>query len=154
MARSAGARGRGSLLAAVILLLIGTVQGTLLPLARSIFTSFCCMVVRCLLTLKYTCPCCVLSATHWRYGNIKWTTCDGGFYDPAFPEVCRKCTSPLCVGVTIDTAIAADSVTGGEWVIPFSFSDPAAEGTTSVWLRYVQEDVNAYLADPTARLLR
>jgi len=119
MARSAGARGRGSLLAAVILLLIGTVQ-----------------------------------ATHWRYGNIKWTTCDGGFYDPAFPEVCRKCTSPLCVGVTIDTAIAADSVTGGEWVIPFSFSDPAAEGTTSVWLRYVQEDVNAYLADPTARLLR
>ena len=26
------------------------------------------------------------------------------FYDPLFPDVCRTCSSPLCVGVTIEVA--------------------------------------------------
>ena len=80
-------------------------------------------------------------------------TCDSGFYDSAFPRVCDGCTSPLCVGVSIHTAIAADNVVNGLWVInPASYT--STEGTISKWLTYVQEDVNSHIVDPTKRELR
>jgi hypothetical protein len=49
-------------------------------------------------------------AKHFRYGDMSWGVCRNAevpykvFYDPLFPEVCRTCSSPLCVGVTIQVA--------------------------------------------------
>ena len=97
----------------------------------------------------------LVAGNHWRYGHIAWATCDGGFFDPAFPEVCRQCTGPLCVGVTIHTAIGANSVDeNGLWVIDAGSYDPGAGGATSNWLTHVQADVNAHINDNSKRLLR
>ncbi len=67
--------------------------------------------------------------------------------------MCDGCTSPLCVGVSIHTAIAADNVVNGLWVInPASYT--STEATISKWLTHVQEDVNRHIVDPTQRELR
>jgi hypothetical protein len=50
------------------------------------------------------------------------------------------------VGVTVHTAIAPDCVDGyGMWVVNPSSYQPEEDGTTSMWLTYVQEDVNQYI---------
>ncbi len=67
--------------------------------------------------------------------------------------MCDGCTSPLCVAVSIHTAIAADNVVNGLWVInPASYT--STESSISKWLTYVQEDVNSHIMDSTKRGLR
>ena len=96
----------------------------------------------------------LVAGNHWRYGHIAWATCDGGFFDPAFPEVCRRCSSPLCVGVTVRTAIGANSVDeNGYWIIDDSSYTPTAVGASN-WLTHVQADVNAHIDDNSKRQLR
>jgi len=80
----------------------------------------------------------------FRYGDISWKTCDGGFYDPLFPEVCEKCVSTsnpaLCVGVTVRVAISTDFVINDVIASPF--------------LTFVKEDVARHLGPEATTHLR
>ena len=55
------------------------------------------------------------------------------FYDPLFPEVCKLCTSPLCIGVTTNVAFEL-SKAGSAAVSPF--------------LEKLAEDVAAFRRNP------
>ena len=116
------------------------------------------------------------SGNNWRHGYISWATCDGGFYDPAYPKVCRSCTSPLCVGATISIAIRPDCVFGdgsqcnydkdnqcdkapcslvaGDWIVDAKNLPEAVDPPPSTWMKYVAQDVNAFKQDSTKRTLR
>lgn len=85
----------------------------------------------------------------FRYGDISWKTCDGGFYDPLFPEVCEKCVSSnpaLCVGVTVRVAISTDYTDGeGTPGIPTDVQE-------SPFLTHVKVDVEKFKQDGTRTL--
>ena len=96
-----------------------------------------CCVVAMLMTVD------MASARHFSYGHMSWAVCRNPdklhavFYDPMFPEVCKTCDSPLCVGVTIHSA--------------FKLSGNVA----SPFMTYLDTDVAAYRASGrTNRKLR
>ena len=78
----------------------------------------------------------IADAKNFRYGAISWSTCRNEkdkymvFYDPLFPEVCKLCTSPLCIGVTTNVAFKLS----GSAVSPF--------------LEKLAEDVAAFRRNP------
>jgi hypothetical protein len=80
----------------------------------------------------------------FRYGDISWKTCDGGFYDPLFPEVCKSCVSTsnpaLCVGVTVRVAISTDHTADDVIMSPF--------------LTFVKDDVARHLGTEKTNYLR
>ena len=50
------------------------------------------------------------------------------------------------MGVSVHTAIGPDCVDrDGMWVVNPSSYQPEEDGTTSMWLAHVQEDVNQYI---------
>ena len=82
----------------------------------------------------------VSEAKTFQYGDISWRTCRNvdmpyqAFYDPLFPDVCKECDSPLCIGVTINVAF---KTTG--------------DGVQSAFLENLDEDVAAYTASEGAQ---
>lgn len=46
----------------------------------------------------------VPASAAFHHGVLAWQTCESGFYDPLFPDVCLQCTDALCVAVTLRAA--------------------------------------------------
>jgi hypothetical protein len=73
-------------------------------------------------------------AKNFRYGDIFWKACRNSeakyqaFYDPLFPDVCKSCESPLCLGITVNVVFSRIGVTG------------------SMFLENLEVDVAKYLA--------
>jgi hypothetical protein len=157
MARSARPQGHGCLRISALLMLLGVAGGkltratsrshtVLLWIAKCNWPAYPGVQLRVVLTFCLWLFAASLSG--WRHGYIQWATCDAGFYDPAFPDVCLKCQDPLCVGVSIHVAIGGNLITApgptnGKWE------------TMPTWLKFVAQDVNAFVdGTDTSRRLR